>query len=119
MKKNLAFGIPFQVTEWDKVPDSDHPGDSGIARWKTLQLPGLRIREVQYSAGYLADHWCQKGHVLYVLDGSIISELATGEKFEMKKGSSYVVSDELSSHRSYSENGAKLLIVDGDFLKLK
>lgn len=120
MRKIVASGILFQVTEWDKISATTHPGETGYAFWKTLQSsPGLRIREVTYSAGYLADHWCQKGHVLYVLEGGIVSELATGETFVMKKGSSYVVSDDLSSHRSFSEHGAKLLIIDGDFLKIK
>ena len=120
MKKTVATGIPFQVTDWNTLPQTTHPGETGSALWKTLQpSPQLRIREVVYSPGYLADHWCEKGHVLYVLEGSIVSELATGEKFVMNQGCSYVVSDTLSSHRSYSEHGTKLLIIDGDFLKVQ
>lgn len=75
------------------------------------------MRLVEYSNGYLADHWCQKGHVVHCLDGEFIIELSTGEKIRLTKGKTYVVSDELSSHRSVSENGVKLLIIDGDFLK--
>lgn len=88
-----------------------------MATWQTLQLEGLRIRLVEYSQGYLADHWCKKGHIVHCLEGAFISELETGEKIEMKKGDTYVVSDELSSHRSVSAEGVKLLIIDGDFLK--
>jgi len=79
----------------------------------------LRVRIVEYSKGYLADHWCRKGHILHCLDGEFISELQSGEMFTMKKGMTYVVSDELSSHRSSTVNGVKLMIIDGDFLKLK
>ena len=111
--------IPFQVIDWDTISKTEHKGETGIAFWQTLQLPGLRIRIVEYSAGYLADHWCKKGHIVHCLEGEVITEYETGEKFLLKEGMTYVVSDELSSHRSISENGVKLLIVDGDFLKLK
>jgi len=110
------FSIPFGVTDWNKVAATTHPGETGVAVWRTLQLGGLRIRMVEYSANYLADHWCQKGHLLFVLEGQLITQLENGEKFEMTKGMSYQVSDELSSHKSFSPGGAKLLIVDGSFL---
>jgi hypothetical protein len=109
--------IPFQTINWDIIEETKHPGETGNATWKTLQLDGLRIRMVEYSAGYLADHWCQKGHIVHCLEGEFISELTTGESITLIKGSTYVVSDELSSHRSFSSSGTKLLIVDGDFLK--
>lgn len=82
-------------------------------------MDGLRIRVVEYSAGYLADHWCQKGHIVHCLEGDFVTELETGESTKLTKGMTYVVSDEMSSHRSVSTNGVKLLIVDGDFLKNK
>jgi hypothetical protein len=89
----------------------------GTAFWQTQQWNGLRVRKVEYSTGYLADHWCQKGHIVHCLEGSFISELTTGEKIVLSKGDTYVVSDNLSSHRSITEQGACLLIIDGDFLK--
>src|SRR6478609_1727736 len=110
------YAIPFDVTDWSTIATTTHPGETGFAVWKTLQLGGLRIRMVEYSANYLADHWCQKGHLLFVLEGQLITQLEDGEKFEMTKGMSYQVSDELSSHKSFSPAGAKLLIVDGSFL---
>jgi hypothetical protein len=94
-------------------------GETGVAHWQTLQLPGLRIRIVEYSTGYLADHWCEKGHIVHCLEGEFVSELQTGEKLTLTKGMTYVVSDDLSSHRSSTQSGVKLLIIDGDFLKLK
>jgi hypothetical protein len=108
--------IPFQTINWSTIEKTTHPGATGVAHWQTIQYPGLRIRLVEYSPGYLADHWCQKGHIVHCLEGAFVSELSTGEQFLLTKGHSYVVSDELSSHRSVSEEGVKLLIVDGDFL---
>ncbi len=109
--------IPFQTINWDEIPKTEHKGTTGTSYWQTLQYGGLRIRMVEYSAGYLADHWCHKGHILHCLEGEFVSELEGGEQFLLKKGMSYVVSDEMSSHRSISEKGVKLMIIDGDFLK--
>src|SRR5436190_1378604 len=89
------YAIPFTVTDWATIVPSTHPGETGVATWKTLQLGGLRIRMVEYSAQYLADHWCQKGHLFFVLEGELITELASGEKIKMTRGMSYEVSDEL------------------------
>jgi hypothetical protein len=111
--------IPFQPIEWDLVPVTEHKGETGTAIWQTIQYDGLRIRIVEYTAGYLADHWCRKGHIVHCLEGEFISELQDGSKSIFTKGMTYVVSDEMSSHRSVSENGVKLLIIDGDFLKQK
>ena len=111
--------IPFQTIDWSKVPKTTHKGETGVAYWQTVQFQGLRIRIVEYSAGYIADHWCQKGHIVYCLEGEVVNELKDGTRSILTPGISYVVSDDLSSHRSVSEKGVKLLIVDGDFLKFK
>ncbi|HEY5826374.1 MAG TPA: DHCW motif cupin fold protein [Cyclobacteriaceae bacterium] len=112
-----TVAIPFQVTDWSTVPVTEHKGETGIAYWRTWQSGDLRVRLVEYSANYLADHWCEKGHVLFCIEGEMISELSDGSKFILTSGMSYQVSDGLSSHRSVSKNGVKLLIVDGGFLK--
>ena len=108
--------IPFQSIDWTKVPKTEHKGETGIAYWQTTQFEGLRIRIVEYSKGYIADHWCKKGHIVHCLEGGFTSEMQDGEKFILTKGMTYVVSDELSSHRSVTQNGVKLLIIDGEFL---
>lgn len=113
----MSSNIPFRIIDWTNIEKTTHPGETGTAYWKTLEWPGLRARIVEYSAGYLADHWCQKGHIVHCLEGDFVSELENGESFLLKKGMSYIVSDKLSTHRSRSENGVKLLIIDGDFLK--
>jgi len=110
--------IPFQTIDWTNIPKTEHKGETGTSYWQTIQFEGLRIRIVEYSKGYLADHWCKKGHIVHCLEGDFMSELIDEEKFLLTKGMTYVVSDELSSHRSFSENGVKLLIIDGDFLNL-
>jgi len=111
--------IPFQVIDWSTMTSVEYPGQTGAAFWKTLQLPGLRVRIVTYSAGYLADHWCQKGHIVHCLEGDLVTEHENGEKYVLKQGMTYVVSDNLSSHRSLAEKEVKLLIIDGDFLMPK
>ena len=113
------MNIPFQTIDWTSIEKTIHKGETGISYWQTLQFGGLRVRMVEYSAGYIADHWCRKGHIVHCLEGSFISELQNSESFTLTKGMSYIVSDDCSSHRSVSESGVKLLIIDGDFLKFQ
>jgi hypothetical protein len=109
--------IPLQNIDWDSIPKTEHKGETGTSFWQTIEYPDLRIRIVEYSKDFKADHWCTKGHIVHCLDGSFVSELENGKEFIMSKGNTYVVSDGMSSHRSISKDGAKLMIIDGDFLK--
>lgn len=109
--------IPFQQTDWESIPATVHKGETGEAYWRTKEYAGLRIRRVEYSAGYKADHWCEKGHIVYCLEGEMVTELSNGSSHLIKKGMSYEVSDGMSSHRSTSEHGATILIIDGAFLR--
>lgn len=111
--------IPFQLIDWSNIEKTEHQGETGFATWQTVQFEGLRIRMVEYSKDYFADHWCEKGHIVYCVEGEVINELKDGTQSVLTPGMSYVVSDDLSSHRSITKNGVKLLIIDGDFLKLK
>jgi hypothetical protein len=108
--------IFFHTTDWSTIPFSEHAGESGTAYWRTIQYNGLRVRLVEYSKGYKADHWCNVGHLVFCLEGEMIAELSDGRSFTLSKGMSYLVSDNVSSHRSTTEAGVKLLIVDGQFL---
>lgn len=108
--------IAFQSIDWDSIEKIEFKVETGVAYWQTLQLDQLRIRIVEYSSGYLTDHWYEKGHIVHCLEGEFVSELETGELIKLSKGMSYIVSDAMSNHRSMSEKGVKLLIVDGDFL---
>ena len=103
----------FTVTDWTQVAQAEHPGEQGMAYWQTLNIGDLRVRMVEYSPGYLADHWCDRGHVLLVLEGALDCELADGRIFRLAAGMSYQVSDfGDAAHRSRTETGAKLFIVD-------
>ncbi|MBQ9881835.1 MAG: DHCW motif cupin fold protein [Synergistes sp.] len=106
-------GVPYQCVDWNKIKEERHAGESGEAVWRTFEKGNVRARVVEYSAGYLANHWCPRGHVLFVLEGSVISELEDGSKEELSAGMGYVAQDdEKNRHRSFSPNGVKLFIVD-------
>ena len=108
----LINNIPFGTTDWSSVEPTRHKGDSGEATWRTRQFGDIRVRMVDYSPGYLADHWCSKGHVLLCLEGELLTELADGRTFLLKPGMSYQVADDAEAHRSSTEIGARLFIVD-------
>jgi quercetin dioxygenase-like cupin family protein len=104
--------VPFQVVDWPTVPQTTHAGDTGVAYWRTRQFGGVRVRMVEYAPGYLANHWCEKGHVLLCLEGELRTELQDGRVFTLKPGMSYQVADGAEAHRSMTAAGAKLFIVD-------
>ena len=104
--------IPFTTTQWSQVPEVAHPGERGTAYWRTLEMGNVRVRMVRYSPGYLADHWCQRGHVLLVLSGEMETELEDGTRHRLGPGMSYQVANGASSHRSRTVDGATLFIVD-------
>jgi uncharacterized cupin superfamily protein len=104
--------IPFTVTDWSKVPVTEHQGETGTALWRTLDLGCVRLRMVEYSAGYSADHWCKRGHVLLVLEGELVTELDDGRMFTLTTGMSYEVQHDGEAHRSQTKTGTKLFIVD-------
>jgi quercetin dioxygenase-like cupin family protein len=104
--------IPFEAFDLAKAAAEEHVGAAGTSYWKTLARGNVRIRIVEYGAGYLADHWCKKGHAVFVLAGEFESELDDGRKFSLSEGMCYLVADNAGAHRSYSKGGVKLLIVD-------
>ncbi|MCC7413368.1 MAG: DHCW motif cupin fold protein [Gammaproteobacteria bacterium] len=105
--------IPFGVTDWDGVERSEHPGAAGIAWWRTCDFNGIRVRIVEYSPGYLADHWCDKGHILYCLEGEVVTELADGRSVRLGPGMSLQVGDGAMAHRTRTGGvGARLFVVD-------
>jgi hypothetical protein len=105
-------GIPFGITDWSKVERTEHKGERGFAYWRTRQFGGIRVRMVEYTPGYMADHWCSKGHIILCMEGELHTELKDGCKFTLKPGMSYQVADNAEPHRSYTEIGAKLFVVD-------
>ena len=105
-------GIPFQVTDWTNVPGESHPGDVGVAVWRVKQHGDIRVRMVEYSPGYLADHWCEKGHILLCVSGELHTRLKDGRVVVLMPGMSYEVADGAEPHRSEAPSGATLFIVD-------
>jgi len=104
--------FPFGTTDWSSVEAEHHKGKTGDAFWRTCNFGNIRVRMVEYTRGYFADHWCSKGHILLCLEGELLTELQDGRKFVLKPGMSYQVSDNAELHRSSTAIGAKLFIVD-------
>lgn len=104
--------VPFQTIDWSTIARTEHPGEHGVAHWRTREVGNVRVRIVEYSPGYVADHWCERGHVVHVIDGELLTELRDGRRFVLEAGQSYVVADGDGAHRSSTRNGARLLIVD-------
>lgn len=104
--------IPFGITDWSTIEPTEHKGERGMAYWRTQNFGNIRVRFVEYSPGYLADHWCVKGHILLCTEGELHTELEDGRKFVLTAGMSYQVADNAEPHRSSTTVGAKLFIVD-------
>jgi hypothetical protein len=104
--------IPFGVTDWSTIPKTVHPGETGTAYWQTCQFGSIRVRMVEYTPNYLADHWCVKGHILLCIEGELQTELQDGRVCTLRPGMSYQVSDQGEPHRSKTFTGARLFIVD-------
>lgn len=104
--------VPFCTVDWSTVAATEHPGITGKAYWRTFEMGNIRVRMVEYTPGYMADHWCSRGHVLLVLEGVLVTELDDGRRFTLTPGTSYQVADGANPHRSSTETGVKLFIVD-------
>lgn len=104
--------VPFCTIDWSSVTCTEHSGVTGKAYWRTFEMGNIRVRMVEYTPGYLADHWCDRGHVILVLEGILMTELSDGRKFILTPGTSYQVADGANPHRSSTETGVKLFIVD-------
>jgi hypothetical protein len=106
------LNISFTTSDWSSIEPTVHPGETGTATWRTQGFDGIRVRMVEYSPGYVADHWCSKGHILLCLEGELHTELADGRVFVLRPGVSYQVADGTDAHRSRTKVGARLFIVD-------
>lgn len=104
--------VPFCTIDWKNVEPTVHKGVTGEALWRTFEMGNIRVRIVEYTPGYMADHWCKKGHVLLVMEGELVTELEDGRSFTLTAGTSYQVADDANPHRSHTKKGAKLFIVD-------
>lgn len=104
--------FPFQIDNWSSIPKEEHKGETGLAYWQTQMVNDIRVRMVEYSAGYKADHWCSKGHIILCTEGEMDTELEDGRVLKLSKGMTYFVGDNCEAHRSSTKEGCKLFIVD-------
>ena len=105
--------VPFGTTDWTTITPTEHPGETGMATWRTCTFGAIRVRMVEYSAGYRADHWCAKGHIVHVLAGDLVIEHDDGRRFALSAGMSWHAPDENGPpHRVVCETGATVFIVD-------
>jgi quercetin dioxygenase-like cupin family protein len=105
-------GVPFTAIDWATVAPTTHPGEQGVALWRTLEVGDARVRVVEYSPGYVADHWCSRGHIILVVEGELETELQGGRVVTLRAGMGYHVASDEEPHRSRTRTGAKLFIVD-------
>ena len=105
--------LPSSMTDWSAIPSSEHPGQSGTALVRSRQFGEIQLRIVEYSASYLGDHWCHKGHLTFVLSGQMVIEHEDGRILTLPAGTSYhVADDDGSPHRVRSDHGATVFVVD-------
>ena len=102
----------FEIIDWKNIVPEIHEGESGTAAWQVLRIGEVRVRRLEYSAGYKADHWCTKGHIIYCVSGEMHTELEDGRILKLDEGKTYIVGDNCEAHRSFTENGCVLFVVD-------
>ena len=108
----IITAFPFQALHWEGIEKTEHKGIIGTATWQVFRMNEIRVRQVEYSAGYFADHWCSKGHIIYCIEGEMETELKDGRKYTLTAGMTYHVGDDCEAHRSSSSAGCRLFIVD-------
>ncbi len=104
--------FPFQTIDWNNIPKEEHAGETGVAIWQVLNVGEIRVRLMNYSAGYKADHWCKKGHIIHCVQGEMITSLEDGRNMKLSAGMTYIVGDNCEAHRTSTEEGCVLFVVD-------
>lgn len=106
-------GVPFTVTDWSGIAPEEHAGERGMSLWRVFSFGNVRARVVDYSPGYLSDHWCPRGHVFYVLEGEFEIELKDGRRFLLGPDMGFAAGDdEANPHLGRTGKGARVFIVD-------
>jgi quercetin dioxygenase-like cupin family protein len=68
---------------------------------------------IEYSSGFRSDHYCERGHVLLVLQGELCIRLKNGSEHRLVTGMSIQVADDtINPHLASTETGAKVFVVD-------
>jgi hypothetical protein len=105
-------GSTFTAIDWDRLPVTETRGETGTAAAQVAVFDDVRVRHVRYSPGFRADHWCTKGHVLLVLEGSLVVEFQNDGSVELEAGEGCHLADDGLPHRGTTVNGAVVFIVD-------
>jgi len=108
----ILHNFPFLGLDWSSIVKEEHTGETGLAYWQTFFMNEIRIRKVEYTPGYKADHWCSKGHIILCEEGEMMTELNDGRIIKLSKGMTYFVGDNCEAHRTSTKTGCKLFIVD-------
>jgi quercetin dioxygenase-like cupin family protein len=105
--------FPVGTIDWPKVPAVVQAGETGIATSRTVNLSDVTLRLVEYSAGYKADHWCTKGHILYVVSGNVVIEYDNEKRTNLSSGMSWHAPEGASTaHLLRCERAATVFIID-------
>lgn len=105
--------LPIGAIDWSRVPAVVQPGETGTAAARTCDLGDIRLRLVAYSPGYKADHWCAKGHIIYVISGHLVIEHEDETRAVLSPGKSWHAPDNAGPpHRVLCEAGATVFIID-------
>jgi quercetin dioxygenase-like cupin family protein len=104
--------VPFIASDWEKIKPEKINGESGFSMVRKFEQGNVRVRMAEYSPDYRADHWCEKGHVVLVLEGALTIEIKDGRSFVLNQGMSFQVADGIDAHKAFSERGAKVFIID-------
>jgi len=105
--------VPYNSINWSNINPVEHKGESGTSFWQTVETGNIRVRIVEYSKGFVADHFCERGHVGLVLEGELQIKLKDRKTFQLKLGMSFLLADDKTNpHTVISDNGAKIFIID-------
>ena len=104
--------LPFMTFDWARIAAEEAPGEAGTSFIKSFDAGDFRCRLVTYEAGYVADHWCSKGHVFLILKGEAALEFESGHAVSLTHNQGFCVDDVSEPHRIRTRGGATAFILD-------
>jgi len=104
--------ISPNLINWEKIETVELKGETGTSFMRIYEEGNIRLRMIEYSADYYADHWCTRGHIIHVIEGELIYEQKNGKTFSLIPGNSFQVGDNKDEHLVRTINGARVFLVD-------
>lgn len=108
----IGLGEALVAIDWSSQPAREIHGTHGRALERTTSLGSIRVRLVEFSPGYEADHWCTRGHIAFVVEGTCTLRIDDGRAVTLSRGQSFTVGDEIDAHMLVTEHGAIVFLVD-------